>query len=417
MKTLTLMTAILLAATTAYADARDEALAALLTLKQSGYARQHPDELRSIVSVFAIAEKYFQNNELSASEQYYLLAVQKIRVLQAVPRPQPPTLLPDNGTEPSADSAPTAIDDTLPNSNPSNQHESQNSSLPATVHETTDDPFTDRLRARLVGNASVYTVAKNDTLALIAAKLGVSRRHLAARNGLNAKSPLKVGQKLKYNNRRIIPQEMKDGIVINIPDLTLYYFKEGKLARSIPVALGSVRRGEKHDWKTPTGKFRVVAKQKDPTWYMPRSIRSEMENQGKEINAIVPPGPENPLGKYAIKTSLPGIMIHSTTKPGSIFSFASHGCIRLSPQQMEGFFKELKVNTPGEIIYRPVKLAVTTEGRIFLEVHQDFYGRTPDVGGTAREMIEEYRLSDRVDWKKVESVITRKEGIAQDISL
>jgi hypothetical protein len=142
-----------------------------------------------------------------------------------------------------------------------------------------------------------------------------------------------------------------------------------------------------------------------------------MEDEGKEIIASMPPGPKNPLGKYAIRTSIPGIMIHSTTKPGSIYSFASHGCVRVSPEQMEEFFKEIKVNTPGEIIYRPVKLAVTEEGRIFMEVHQDAYAKKTRFDIVAKQLIEKQNLSERVNWNKVESVIRNKAGIAEDISL
>lgn len=285
----------------------------------------------------------------------------------------------------------------------------------AQTSEETDDE--EQLSASIIGNASAYTVTRNDTLSLVAAKLGVSRQHLAMMNRLDSKAGLKVGQKLKYNNRKIIPQRLENGIIINIPDLTLYYFRQGKLAVSMPVALGTANKNKKHNWKTPTGKFRIIAKQKNPTWFIPHSIRSEMENLGKEVNSSIPPGPENPLGKYALKTTLPGILIHSTTRPGSIYSFASHGCIRVSPVRMEELFKNLKLNTPGEIIYRPIKLAVTTGGRIFLEVHQDFYGVSPGLGDKAKLMIEKHNLSDRVDWKKVESVIMRKEGVAKDVTL
>jgi L,D-transpeptidase ErfK/SrfK len=142
-----------------------------------------------------------------------------------------------------------------------------------------------------------------------------------------------------------------------------------------------------------------------------------MEEQGKEVITSIPPGPTNPLGKYAIKTSIPGILIHSTTKPWSIYSFASHGCIRVYPEQMEGFFREVLVNTPGEIIYKPVKLAITEQGRVFLEVHRDVYGKSSGLALEARRLIEKQKLSDQVDWKKVESIVKLKSGIAEDISL
>ena len=150
---------------------------------------------------------------------------------------------------------------------------------------------------------------------------------------------------------------------------------------------------------------------------VPPSIQSEMEDHGKEAITSVPPGASNPLGKYAIKTSIPGILIHSTTKPWSIYSFASHGCIRVYPEQMEEFFKEVKVNTPGEIIYKPVKLAVTEEGRVFLEVHRDVYNKSSGLATEARHLIEKQKLSEQVDWKKVESIVRLKSGVAEDITL
>jgi lipoprotein-anchoring transpeptidase ErfK/SrfK len=281
-----------------------------------------------------------------------------------------------------------------------------------------DEYFSDDVTSeKLVGTASSYAVMKGDTIRLIAAKLGVSRQHLIKANRLDDKAYLKVGQKLVYNNRKIVPQRMKNGIVVNIPDRTLYFFRQGKLAVSLPVALGVAAKSEKYDWKTPTGKFKITAKMKDPTWHVPPSIQSEMEDRGKEIITSVPPGDDNPLGKYAIKTSIPGILIHSTTKPWSIYSFASHGCIRVYPEQMEEFFKEVRVNTPGEIIYKPVKLAVTEEGRVFLEVHRDVYNKSSGLALEARQLIEKQNLSGQVDWKKVESMVRIKAGIAEDISL
>jgi len=84
---------------------------------------------------------------------------------------------------------------------------------------------------------------------------------------------------------------------------------------------------------------------------------------------------------------------------------------------MEGFFKEVKVNTHGEIIYKPVKLAVTEEGRVFLEVHRDVYKKTTNLASEAKRMIEKQNLSGRVDWKKVEAILLRKTGIAEEITL
>lgn len=394
---LALLAVVLASAGLSHASARDEAQKVLYVLRQTGVAQKTPDEMQSIDATFSTAEQYFQQNDRDMSERYYLLTVQKARVLLA------------------------SLLDHTSGSSVTLAKQQANASQPALEQAkaiSESEYFSDDVTSeKLVGSASVYTVIKKDSLKLVAAKLGVSRKYLARLNNLDLKTPLRVGQKLRYNNRKIVPQRMQNGIVINIPDRTLYYFKQGKLAVSIPVALGVPKKSEKYDWKTPTGKFRITAKQKDPTWHVPPSIQSEMEDEGKEVITSIPPGPENPLGKYAIRTSIPGIMIHSTTKPGSIYSFASHGCIRISPERMEEFFKEIKVNTPGEIIYHPVKLAVTEEGRIFMEVHHDAYGKKSGLDTMAKQLIEKQKLSERVDWNKVESVIRDKAGIAEDVSL
>lgn len=420
-----------------WADTRQDAITELSRLHQSVSIRNMSDELKSAEATFAVAEHYFQSGDLEQSERFYLLAIQKAHIIQAA--------------SPKAVAATTSSPDTLPPPAVSSED------LPAALAEAPDTPrhtiaapavepqpspvaepdspvptqqagapapepeagyFSDNVTSeKLVGAASTYTVVKGDTIRLVAAKLGVSRRYLIKTNTLDTKGFLKIGQKLVYNNRKIVPQRMKNGIVVNIPDRTLYFFRQGKLAASLPVAVGVAVKSEKYDWKTPTGKFRITAKMKDPTWHVPPSIQSEMEDHGREAITSVPPGAGNPLGRYAIKTSIPGILIHSTTKPWSIYSFASHGCIRVYPEQMEEFFKEVKVNTPGEIIYKPVKLAVTEEGRVFLEVHQDVYGKSSGLASEAKHLIEQKRLSEQVDWKKVESIVRLKSGVAEDITL
>ena len=320
---LALLAASMLCAATAAADIREDAESAVSGLHRNNAAEKFPDDLNSIDVVIEIARRCVWNNDLEVADIHFLLALQKSQILEAKLAVPPAAPLPE------ASAPPTPPELKLPVESPE--------------HETTEPPGS----SRLVGVKGIYTVVRADTLRLVAAKLGVTQQHLRGMNGLDAKAYLKVGQKLAYNNRKIIPQQLKDGIIINIPDRTLYFFQQGALVTSLPVALGSVVKNEKYVWQTPVGKFKITAKLKDPTWTVPRSIQTEMEEQGKEVISSIPPGPENPLGKYAIKTSIPGILIHSTTRPSSIYSFSSHGCIRISPGQMEGFFPQVKVNTRG----------------------------------------------------------------------
>ncbi len=403
------------------ADTRQDALDAISNLRAAGLDRKMPDEMKSLDATFAAAEQYHQTSDAANSEQYYRLTIQKARLLASgaanLPASSPPQPH-ENATQTAAAPPPPPTGTTPASEAPATNIPTKTAeTAPQNPEQEFEPNFSEIVSEKLVGTASTYTIIKGDTLRLVAAKLGVSRQHLTQMNKLDPKASLQVGKQLKYNNRKIIPLRIQEGIVVNIPDRTLYYFQQGKLVKSLPVALGTATKNEKYVWQTPTGKFKITSKQKDPTWYVPPSIQAEMEEEGKEVITSIPPGPDNPLGKYAIKTSIPGILIHSTTKPWSIYSFASHGCIRVYPSQMEEFFKEVRVNTPGEIIYRPVKLAVTEEGRVFLEVHQDVYSKSPGLAAEARKLVEKNQLAERIDWKKFESVVKQKLGIAEDITL
>ena len=269
----------------------------------------------------------------------------------------------------------------------------------------------------VIGDDLVYTVKKGDTLELIGARTGVYWWKIAKDNNIDIKKRLQPGQELKINTRKIVPVTIDNGIIINVPDRTLYSFKNKQLVRSFPVGMGLPTSKTSTSWKTPVGKFRVIAKEKDPTWHVPPSIQEEMAMEGKEVITSVPPGPDNPLGKYAVKTSLPGIMIHATIKPASVNQYRSHGCIRVLPENMEKFFEEVEPDAQGELLYMPVKTAVTDKGRVFLEVHKDFYSRIKNLKEEARSQLEKTGLANRVDWQKVEKVLKERSGIPEDVTL
>jgi L,D-transpeptidase ErfK/SrfK len=269
----------------------------------------------------------------------------------------------------------------------------------------------------MTGKEFFYTVKKRESLRMIGAKLGVGWRSIARENGLDPGKPLESGQELVINTRRIIPKILREGIIINIPDRTLYLFKKKKLEMAVPVALGMPTYQDYADWRTPTGRFRILSKMKNPTWHVPPSIQAEMKLNKKEVVTEVPPSGNNPLGKFALKTSLSGILIHSTTHPESIYHFASHGCIRVNPKNMEEIFPEIPVHTQGEIIYQPVKLALSDDGRVFIEVHGDIYKRFKKLDDIAKELIIKNNAERLVDWDKVRTFLRRKSGIPEDITL
>ncbi len=268
--------------------------------------------------------------------------------------------------------------------------------------------------AALVGGETVYVVRENDTLAQIGGFLGADWPTIARANGLDWRKPIHPGQRIRVDVRRIVPRHGGDGIVINIPEKMLYLFK-GPGVRAFPVGLGMPQCDRTACWRTPTGPFTVTRKERNPTWHVPKAMQKEMERQGEEVLAVVPPGPENPLGRFAVHLSIPGILIHETIWPETVYRLRSHGCIRVHAAHMEPFFEEVEPGTPGEIIYEPVK-AAAEDGRVYLEVHRDVYGTGADPAAAARTRIESLGLSDKVDWDKVAEIVKRKSGSAEDVT-
>jgi len=269
----------------------------------------------------------------------------------------------------------------------------------------------------IVGGEMTYVVREGDSLALISARLGTSANAIVNKNHIDPKKPIHKGQKLFVNTTKIVPMTTDNGIIINIPDSMLYFFRNGKLDNYFPVGLGKPPNKGTGNWSTPLGKFIVLRKEKNPTWYVPESIQQEMEAQDKPVLTVVPPGPENPLGRYAIKISMPGVLIHETIAPSSVYAFRSHGCIRVMPEHIEQIFEKVEINIPGELIYKPVKAAVSDQGRIYLEVHKDIYGKIKDLKGEILNIISRLGVSEKINWEKVDRVLREKSGIAEDVTL
>ena len=271
----------------------------------------------------------------------------------------------------------------------------------------------------LIGGEDIYTVEKGDTIELIASKLGVEKKTLLKDNQLDPKTRLEPGMKLKVNTRKIVPKLVSDGIIINIPDRMLYFFKDGALDSYYPLCLGMpvTQPGlGKIEWKTPEGRFKITGKEKDPVWRVPKSVQLEMELKNKPVEEVVPPGKGNPLGRYAIRTSMPAFLIHETIWPTSIYRYSSHGCARMLPKHMESFYPKVKRNIEGEIIYMPIKIAFIDNKKVFLEVHRDVYKKIKNFDEEAIKEIEKSGLKDMIDWEKAKRVIAEKKGVAEDVT-
>jgi len=265
------------------------------------------------------------------------------------------------------------------------------------------------LSRQVIEEEITYKAVKGDYLIRIAGKNGVELKVLLSRNPHEGRY-VYPGDTFSITRRTIVPVGTDEGILINIPDRTLYLFRGGKLEAHYPVCTG--RRG----WKTPLGEFKVVHKEKNPTWHVPKNIQREMARKGERVRTIVKPGDDNPLGRFAVKTSIDDILIHETIWPESIYQFRSHGCVRLKPGDAEAFYNSVSKGDTGSIIYEPVKVAETTDGRIFLEVQPDPYGSSGDMAALVKKELDDYGLSGRVDWDKVAEVIKAGDSMAADVT-
>ena len=261
----------------------------------------------------------------------------------------------------------------------------------------------------VVGGDTVYTIQPGDFLIAIGARFGMAPELLAKQNAIRYEAIIRPGQRLRIDNPHIVPATLDDGILINIPQRMLFHFSHGKLSAAYPVGLG------KPAWPTPAGDFEIVSRVQNKTWIVPLSIQEEMRLEGKTVLEEVPPGPDNPLGAHWLGLSLWGYGIHGTIAPSSVYHFRSHGCIRLHPDDIAELFDRVEVGTTGLLIYQPVLLALTEDGRILLEVHRDIYNMGIDPALTVRAMAEANSLSQDIDWPRVDSVIAAQEGLAREV--
>jgi L,D-transpeptidase ErfK/SrfK len=231
-----------------------------------------------------------------------------------------------------------------------------------------------------------------------------------------------AGKMLTVPGRHILPPGPHEGIVVNLPEHRLYYYPKPKRGAPIEVITYPVSIG-KMDWRTPLGVTRVIQKQKDPTWYPPESVRKEHAEAGDPLPPKVGPGPDNPLGAYAMRLAAGNgtYLIHGTNNPIAVGLAVTHGCIRMYPDDVAQLFPLIPVGTPVRLINVPVKVA-WVEGELLLEAHPpvDAQGQSfePDidqfsdllkaaVGGT----------TVAIHWDYAREVLQKADGVIATVGL
>jgi L,D-transpeptidase ErfK/SrfK len=281
------------------------------------------------------------------------------------------------------------------------------------------------IRGDVIGSLTTYKLRPGDTLLDVGRWYGLSAKEVSdANNHLDWWSP-PAGKAIVLPTEHILPEGRRVGVVLNIPEMRLYYFypsptavrHRGKLRTAafsrriasvvytFPVGLG------RFDWKTPVGAWTVVAKTRDPTWVVPNDIYQEHLERDGEADHVIPGGaPDNPLGHYRLSLSLPEYALHGTDVPWGVGMNVSHGCVRLYPEDIERLYSKVMIGTPGRFVYQPIKFGWRGDA-LYVEVHDDLYAVYPGLWNHALREVNKLGLEDRVDFGKLAKAVELRSGI------
>jgi L,D-transpeptidase ErfK/SrfK len=261
-----------------------------------------------------------------------------------------------------------------------------------------------------VGRLAFHRVHADDTLVDLAPQLGVGYTELVAANlGVDPWLP-KPGTRLALPRIRLLPSAPREGIVVNLGDLRLYYFEPGQPARSFPIGVA------KDGYATPLGETVVTAKREKPTWIPGPSARRDGYPEKVE------PGPDNPLGEHALYLGWPSYLIHGTNDARGVGRHSSRGCIRLYPRDVAWLYARVEPGTKVRVVDEPVKLG-WIGGRLFLEVNPDaaqslaldetakLPSAQPPPGLRAAILRAAGAGATRLDWARVERAVARRSGV------
>ncbi|NNM58360.1 MAG: L,D-transpeptidase family protein [Legionellales bacterium] len=261
--------------------------------------------------------------------------------------------------------------------------------------------------ATLRSGVSLSTVAENYDIGYY--------ELLEANPQMNPMRPY-VGERVLIPTQYVLPQASRQGIIINLAELRLYYFPPGQnVVVTEPIGIG--RQG----WDTPLGTFKVIEKIKDPTWHVPASIAADSASKGVILPKTIPPGPDNPLGQFAMRLSLPNYLIHGTNRPAGVGRRVSSGCIRMYPEDIESLFQMVAMGTPVTIVNQSAK-AGWLNGHLYLEStrplsEQRAQGGDEIANAWVRAIDNEIAGTNAtINWNKAKLVAGQQSGVPQIVS-
>ena len=269
----------------------------------------------------------------------------------------------------------------------------------------------------IVGYVQRVVIDKDDTLPDVARRFDVGYEEMVTANpGVDPWLPGE-GREVIVPTQFVLPAAPREGVVVNVAEMRIYYYPphkkgEPQTVYTYPIGIGKV------GWNTPEGTTKIVARQKDPVWVVPKSVREEHAKDGDILPAKVAAGPDNPLGQYEFRLQWPSYLIHGTNKPYGVGMRSSHGCMRLYPEDIAMFFDLIPIGTKVTVVNQPY-LFGWRDGTLYLQAYSaledDSRGLTKDrkrllasltnskLGQTSlRQSIAAH--SDEIDWDLVDEL-------------
>lgn len=268
----------------------------------------------------------------------------------------------------------------------------------------------------LLGNVSYVTAKAGDTLVSIGQRQNVGvNAMLSANPGLIENQPLEAGASIKIPAVFLLPSLSRQGIIINLPEMRMYYYPaNSNEILTYPIGIGKIGK------TIPLAYTSVTKKIVNPTWTPPKDIREFNKEKGIELPYSMPPGPDNPLGPYAIYMRIPTYLIHSTIFPESIGRRASFGCIRMHENDIKQFFPLVQPKTPIVIVDMPNKVGWSND-ILYLESHSPLEERSNEPQAGISRIVHDIQRSlpkngvTLINWQVVSYLSEQHDGMPHEI--
>jgi L,D-transpeptidase ErfK/SrfK len=276
----------------------------------------------------------------------------------------------------------------------------------------------------VVGSLQIVTVRKSQTLSDIGRLFNVGFEEMTRANPNVDPWIPKPGTRVVVPTQYILPDAPHRGIVVNLAAMRFFYFpphKRGQPQVVITHPVGIGRRG----WKTPQGVTHVLWHEKNPVWHVPPSILAEHAKEGEPLPKMVGPGPDNPLGDYALHLGWPGYLIHGTNKPVSVGLRVSHGCVHLFPEDIAQIFKIVPNGTEVRVVNQPYVFG-WKDGRLYLQSSGPLRDDKRPWEKQPRRMVGRLltraqrkaleRHHEQIDWSRVAQLVNAPVGVPVPVS-